>query len=272
MIIYNPKQWLRLIFQFHPADTARKLLPAMLAVGFYTAIFSVVELEYVHFQTLNTTAIHSLLGIVISLLLVFRTNSAYDRWWEGRKLWGSLVNTSRNIAMKWSVMIDPQYVHLRGDMRKLLTQFPLELKEHLRSNGVGEHRPNTIASGIIRLLHEAYSRKIITGDQLIILNPEVTALTDITGGCERIRSTPIPYSYNIFVKKFIFFYTATLPYAFVESYGYSTILLTMFIFYALASLELVAEEIEDPFGLDANDLSTDELAEKIGVSVRALIQ
>ena len=98
MISYNTKDWFTFIFRFHKADTFRTLLPIMFAIGIYTALIGYAEVEYwklaENSYVKNITIMHGMLGFVISLLLVFRTNTAYDRWWEGRKLWGSLVNNS----------------------------------------------------------------------------------------------------------------------------------------------------------------------------------
>jgi putative membrane protein len=99
------------------------------------------------------------------------------------------------------------------------------------------------------------------------MQDELRLYSESLGACERIRSTPIPYSYSLFIKKIIFLYTLTMPFGFVTDFGYWTILVTTFIFYAFASLELIAEEIEDPFGTDANDLPTDDLALKIGKQI-----
>jgi putative membrane protein len=111
----------------------------------------------------------------------------------------------------------------------------------------------------------------ISGDQLIIINNEVQSFTDICGACERIKNTPIPYSYSSFIKKFIFFYIMTLPFGYVFSLGYYVIPVVVFTFYVLASLELIAEEIEDPFGNDANDLPTVKLASNIKKHVEEII-
>ena len=111
----------------------------------------------------------------------------------------------------------------------------------------------------------------ISGDQLIILNAEIQSFTDICGACERIKNTPIPYSYSAFIKKFIFFYVMTLPFGYSFSLGYYTAPVVVFIFYVLASLELIAEEIEDPFGGDANDLPTQKISENIKKHVEELI-
>ena len=106
MISYNPKDWFTYLFRFHKADTVRKLAPLIIGISFYSAIIAFLELEFwklsANNHLRNITVMHTLLGFAISMLLVFRTNTAYDRWWEGRKLWGSLVNNSRNLALKLS--------------------------------------------------------------------------------------------------------------------------------------------------------------------------
>uniref|UniRef100_UPI0037BEAB27 bestrophin family ion channel n=1 Tax=Flavobacterium sp. TaxID=239 RepID=UPI0037BEAB27 len=111
----------------------------------------------------------------------------------------------------------------------------------------------------------------ITGDQLIILNGEVQSFTEICGACERIKNTPIPYSYSAFIKKFIFFYIMTLPFGYVFSLGYYAIPVVIFIFYVLASLELIAEEIEDPFGMDANDLPIEKITANIKKHIEEIL-
>ena len=104
MVSYNTKDWFTFIFRFHKADTFRTLMPIMLAIGIYSGIIGYLEVEYWKLAdnsyVKNITIMHGMLGFVISLLLVFRTNTAYDRWWEGRKMWGALVNNSRNFAIK----------------------------------------------------------------------------------------------------------------------------------------------------------------------------
>ena len=116
---------------------------------------------------------------------------------------------------------------------------------------------------LFQKVNDLYLTSKITGEQLIIINSEIQSFTDICGACERIKNTPIPYSYSAFIKKFIFIYVLTLPFGYVFSLGYYVIPVVVFIFYVLASLELIAEEIEDPFGTDANDLPTDKIAANI---------
>jgi ion channel-forming bestrophin family protein len=260
MVKYNPKEWFSLIFKFHKSDTFRILFPVIIAVAVYTFIIAYIELELWKIGDKNVSALHSLLGFVLSLLLVFRTNTAYERWWEGRKQWGELVNNSRNLMLKIRAFVPDEHNIYRESVAILISNFVFNLKEHLRNNsslnnldengkvGVLElkektHLPNAIALQLYKLVNEMYIKKVITGDQLILLNLELKSFTDIAGGCERIKSTPIPYSYSIFIKKFIFVYIITLPFAFVSVFGYMTIPVVGFVFYVLASLELIAEEI-----------------------------
>jgi ion channel-forming bestrophin family protein len=234
MIAYNPKDWFVFIFRFPKADTFRKLLPLMLAIIVYSAVVAYVEVEILDFlekkHTQNLTMIHSLLGVLISLLLVFRTNTAYDRWWEGRKLWGSLVNNSRNLALKLApILTDEEDRHF---FRTAIPSYSFALRDHLRDEQTRvelfdvdlntkikpdehKHLPNQVAKTLFEKIHQLHEEGVLSGQQLIFINEELRSFTDICGACERIRNTPIPYSYSIFLKKFIFFYVMTLPISYV---------------------------------------------------------
>jgi hypothetical protein len=113
--------------------------------------------------------------------------------------------------------------------------------------------------------------KIITGDHLIVLNAELQSFADNLGACERIKKTPIPYAYSLFLKKIIFIYVFTMPIGFVLDYGYWAVPVVTFVFYAFASIEVIAEEIEDPFGTEANDLPTDSISETIRANLHDIL-
>ncbi|WP_443939177.1 bestrophin family protein [Pedobacter sp. MW01-1-1] len=277
MINYNSKAWFAFIFHFHKSDTIRQLWPIILIVAIFSGGIAYLELEVFHLSknsyVTNLGMMHTALSMVISLLLVFRTSSAYDRWWEGRKLLGSLVNVSRNFAMKVKALNLPE-----EDMRFYeygIPKYGFALKEHLREKKYfgknsllieveeGKHIPNQIASSMITRMYELHRKGLVSAEQLIFLTTDLNQFTDICGACERIRNTPIPFSYSTFIKKFIFTYVATLPIGWVFNLGYSVIFIVPFILYVLASLELIAEEIENPFGYDANDLPVDKITANI---------
>lgn len=291
MVKYNPKTWLSLIFHSYSKQVMKTLTPTLLFMIAYTiavcyVIVDVLQLHESDFQL--TIAMHSLLGIVLGLFLVFRTNTAYDRWWEGRKLWGGLVNSSRNFALKLNAYLPDENVSEREWFAKMVNNFVYAMKESLRTgvqmNQLEEveqgflkklenykHKPNYIGSQLYQKVNELYTKKKITGDQLINLDKELKDFIDIIGACERIRNTPIPYSYMMYVKKFIAIYIITLPFGFVMQSGYFTVPIVVVVTFVLMSVELIAEEIEDPFGKDLNDLPTDELSLKIKDNVNEIL-
>jgi len=291
MVKYNPKTWFSFIFHAYSRQVMKTLTPTLLFMTLYTAVCCWVMLDYLKLHESDfqpTIAMHSLLGIVLGLFLVFRTNTAYDRWWEGRKLWGALVNSTRNFALKLNAYISPESHEERDWFAKMIPNFIFATKESLRSGvqfdeiePVSEnfreelkkykHKPNRISALLYSRVNTLYKEGKITGDQLINLDKELKDFIDFMGACERIRNTPIPYSYMMYVKKFIFIYIVTLPFGFVTQSGYMTIIIVVLITFVLISVELIAEEIEDPFGKDLNDLPTDELAVKIRDNVREIL-
>ncbi|MFM9983827.1 MAG: bestrophin family protein [Flavobacteriales bacterium] len=290
MIAYNPKEWFTFIFRFHKGETFRLLVPSIIAICLYSALIAAVDSVWLHLDkesiASKISVMHSLLGFVISLLLVFRTNTAYERWWEGRKLWGGLVNCSRNLAIKTHSIVDVKHHDV---LHKLICAFPFALKNHLRNvAAISEtelaellnekhyagikHLPLKISSEFYHYLISLNKAGKINSEQMLILNNEVQQWMEICGACERIRNTPIPFSYSVFLKKFIFFYVMTLPIAYAPVLGFYSIPIVLFIFYVLASLELIAEEIEDPFGDDPNDLPLDTISKNIRKNVDTIFK
>lgn len=286
MINYNPKDWITFIFHVHKADTIRTLWPLMLSVALFSGMIAFLELNYLKLAETtyvkNIGMMHNLLGFVISMLLVFRTNTSYDRWWEGRRLLGALTNVSRNLAIKIkSLKLKPEHLEF---FDYAIPKYAFALKEHLREKQYfgknsflievdgGKHIPNQVAGSMSTRIFELQASGEINSEQLIILNADVQQFTDIMGGCERIKNTPIPYSYSAFIKKFIFIYVITLPFGWVFSLGYFVIPIVPFILYVLASLELIAEEIENPFGEDANDLPVTEICDNIEKHVGEILK
>jgi putative membrane protein len=280
MISYNPKNWVKFIFSFSKSDTVRMLWRQIIYIGILSLVITFVELHFFPKADFlkHLIAVYSILGFVISLLLVFRTNTAYDRWWEGRKLWGAIVNDTRNLALKINAI---HTIKSEQDFFKnTICNFCFSSKNHLRSQAVDqelifndrvenqryskvENKPLFFINLIQSKLYNLKIQGLISDNEWLLMDKNVNALVDALGGCERIKNTPIPYSYSLFIKKFIFIYVITLPLAFVNQFSYFSALISTFVFYALVSMEVLAEEIEDPFGEDDNDLPTDQICERI---------
>lgn len=282
MIKYNSKTWFRHILSFHKTDTIYTFRYELLIVAIFTAVFAYIEQTYLQpyehiFAKIGQ--FFSFIGFAFSLLLVFRINSAYDKWWEGRKLWGALVNNARNFALKIKAFVPDSESEVKDKLYDWMAAFPKSLKFHLRDRieidelplsdelkkvlAGKKHIPNAIAGQIYILLKKLKNQKHLSEEEMLMLDKEVKSLTDILGACERIKNTPIPYSYNMFLKKLIFIFIILSPFAFVEALHYWCIAVTVLIFYIFVGLEYISEEIEEPFGTDNNDLPLEEMAGKI---------
>ncbi len=279
MIDYNPRNWLTLIFALHKSDTLRMLWKELIYMGIFTLLIAFLKIHF--FPKVDyldkLIAVYSLIGFVISLLLVFRTNTAYDRWWEGRRKWGELVNDTRNFSVKINAMVSN--TDEKKEFARLIHLFVFSMKEHLRKGvlidelpfteneklqlNTSKHIPTTVVGWIYAKIHVLVKEGKLYKEDLIVLDKNLNGFLEACGACERIKNTPIPFSYSLFIKKFIFIYVLTLPLAFVSVFGYLSALIATFVFYVLVSMEVLAEEIEDPFGNDDNDLPTDQLSQKM---------
>ena len=244
-------------------------------------------------------SIAATLGGALAIFIGFRNNSAYGRWWEARTLWGGIVNSSRVLARLIITFTDshahqPNYDRARSEAFKRAMVLKVVAWAHaLRLQLRGEsdlspvtallpsderttivkagNKPNLIMQAMGRRIYQAMADGTLGGFDSFQIEGQLLALANHQGGCERIKNTPIPFSYSTFIKKFIVVYTVTLPFGFALVMGWMAVPVVMFIFYVLASLELIAEEIEDPFGRDSNDLPMERLAATIADNVNALL-
>ena len=265
-----------------------KVFPALMVGVLISTLL--VYLATQHYVTAPAVPVigFTVFGVILSIFLSFRNTACYDRWWEGRKLWGSLVNNSRNLALKMNSLLPHDDEKNRSFFKKIIPLFAVELKNHLQNEktrlaldaqphheitgfDTSKHIPNQVVAVLLNKIHLLKRDRVITEFELLYINNELQSFMDICGACERIKNTPIPYSYSAFIKKFIFLYIITLPLGFALTLGYFTIPATLFISYVLASLELIAEEIEDPFGNDDNDLPMERIAANISKNVHDIL-
>lgn len=280
-----------MIFHAYSRAVMRTLTPVLISMAVFTAFLCYLLLDILRLHENDfhpTISMHTLLGIVLGLFLVFRTNSAYDRWWEGRKLWGSLVNNTRNFSIKLNAFLPDTDKTNRTWFAQMISNLVIALKEHLRSgvqmneltdteDGIFkklesfQHKPNGISVFLYKRVNELYKKQLITNEQFFLLDKELKEFAEVVGACERIKTTPIPNSYTTYIKQFIFIYIITLPLGFVTTSGYFTVPIVVLITFVLLSVELIAEEIEDPFGKDINDLPTDQITIKIQKNIKEIL-
>lgn len=268
----------------------KRLIPNMVLITIITALLIGLHLYSKEFHDINmhiSGALPGYMGAALGLLLVFRNNTAYERWWEARKEIGALVNNARNLAIGLNGLL-PDAHKEKTRLAHLLIAFVFAMRSHLRNSKddhdidlvdeadrkpilEAKHRPNVIANQMMGRLEELWQNKLLTDIQQSILIERVMALIDIVGKCERIKNTPIPSAYSVLLKFFINLYVIILPFALVDEIGWACIPLILLMYYILMSIVLTAEEIEEPFGKDLNDLQMDALSNNIKTNVLEII-
>jgi ion channel-forming bestrophin family protein len=281
--------WFQIAFQLK-GSVLGAIYKRVLLCGLFGVLISIMY----HFQLPVSQPILGTVipSIVLGLLLVFRTNTAYDRFWEGRKSWGSIVNNTRNLARQIWVSINEIESEDRNDKigaLYLLVAFAIATKQHVREESVNSelevlmpsskynqlamigNPPLEVAFWISDYLQYQYNRKCINSYQLAGMQELVNNLVDNLGACERILKTPIPLAYAIHLKQLLLLYSLLLPFQIVESLGWWTGLLTALIGFTLFGIEAIGLEIENPFGYDANDLPLNAICQTMKRNIDDLI-
>ncbi|WP_035562300.1 bestrophin family protein [Hymenobacter sp. IS2118] len=288
MIIYKSTDWWEALRHLKSSGVIRHLLKRVLWVGLYATAITAGAVYYHWISFVVDKEFFSFLGILLSLLLVFRTNTAYDRFYEGRRLWGQLVNNCRNLAILLHARLPAEDHANRAYLAGLLSNFPIALDGHLRQGakihklaevtpGYREqlHHIDHVPSRIAAQLQEFYERllrdDVLLPTHLLTLQRHHEALLDVAGACERIKATPIPFSYSYFIKGFITVFILVMPFNLLDTYEYLTIPITMFGAYALLGVEMIGDEIEDPFGKDSNDLPLTQISNRIRANVHEIL-
>lgn len=277
--ISKHRSWFRYAFQLRgsviPAVSFRTLI-----CGAFGAFVSVLHFGGI---PVSLPILASVIpNIVLGLMLVFRTNTAYERFWEGRKLWGGLVNTTRNLARQiWVVILEKEEADRQDKLAalNLLVAFSVATKLHLRQDPVNEelqpllkpqhyerlksmnNPPLEVAFWIQDYLQQQYHRERLGVYQLGAMQELLNQMVDALGGCERILKTPIPLAYAIHLKQLLLIYCLTLPFQFVSQLGWWTAPIVALVSFTLFGIEEIGIEIENPFGRDPNDLPLDQICE-----------
>ncbi|MFO0895956.1 MAG: bestrophin family ion channel [Pirellulales bacterium] len=220
-------------------------------------------------------------GLILGLLLVFRNNTAYDRWWEGRKLWGQLVNDSRNLSLKAMSVASPEE---RRQLARLLGGFANALRLHLRGPtkladvpGFGQeaakpiHVPLYLAGQVQALADEWRVSGRIEAALTPVFDVHIRGLMDVCGACERIHTTPLAKSYVALLRHGIAIYAVAAPWFVAWDIGFWSIPVSALMFYYIFGVELLAEELEDPFGTGPDDLDLDRYCRTIENSVNQVL-
>ena len=268
---------------FPPLKIRSKLWTSMVVLAFY-GLLVWYAIWFEHLAPIEWGAESTVVnGLALGFLIGFRNQHAYDRWWEARKLWGQLVNENRNLCLKVRSLPGIEAAD-RGEIGRLVISFAEALKDHLRRrDGSDEatalaenkvhwnHQPSRLAGVIVDMVVRWQRDGRIDGWGLLWLDDQVKCLMEICGACERIRNTPLSSSYRALLRHGIAIYLVIAPFYLIDDTGIYGFPMFVLAAYFLLGIELVAEEVEEPFGAGGDNLPLERYCATIATSVHEIL-
>lgn len=266
-----------------PLPVWKRLDAAVVVVIVYAIVVKyITEIEHWNFpKWIGDMAVVN--GVILGVLLGFRNVQAYDRWWEARKLWGQLINDSRNICLKVKAFVKVGSDEHRR-FGRLIVGFAVALKNHLRGGkplqvvpgfeketARPDHVPLQLAEWTFAQLRAWRTGGKLGDIDSLLIDQHAKALMDVSGACERIRSSPVPLSYRALLRHGTIFYLLSAPWFMSGEYGYMAVGVVAMLAYFLLGIELTAEDVEEPFGKDGDDLELSRFCETIRKSAEQIL-
>lgn len=281
MIIRKNEHWFKMLFIWK-GSVLPQLLPRLLLLFLLSVCVVYLKGKLFDFKIPLSPAPFTLFGIALALFLGFRNNASYDRFWEARKVWGALLNDTRSLARQAVTMsgYPPESKEVHTFIHYLIA-FTYALKHQLRHTDASADLDKRLSPELSEKLKPAIYKPILLMKEMgawvqkakeegkidTILqssfDQNLDKLSDIVGACERIASTPIPYTYRILLHRTVYIYCFLLPFGFVDSLSWFTPFIVSFIAYTFVALEAIADEIEEPFGTEPNDLALNAMTSMI---------
>ena len=276
MISYDASNRLKVILSYQGT-----ILPSVLSYMVWMLLWTgslLFVFKFFELQFELGGQLHTFLGVALVFLLVMRTNSSYDRYWEGRKQLGALGITARNLAVKSNSIIPESEQGFRSEISSLIGAYVLCVKEHLRDGITNKELkglssanreelekfsspPNGILCILGKRLHSCIDQKWMAPPEFGSFNSSLDDLQAVLRALDRIRFTPLPFAYVNQLKVFMMIYLGTLPLVLIPKFDYLTLIGMFFAVYAFVGIEEIGLEIEDPFGDDPNDLPIEQICQ-----------
>ncbi|WP_426115363.1 bestrophin family protein [Massilia sp. PWRC2] len=296
MIVRDRPSGASLFLALHGSVLPR-ILPALLVNIAIATLVTWSHGDLFQLKITLTTIPFTLIGLPLSIFLGFRNNAAYDRFWEGRKLWGELLLRSRNMARQCLSLIDPRAlpagaaqlgdvrvrllhrtIAFNHTVRQLLRELPPDgavqaclLPDEWQRLQSAPHKPDFLMQQMGQDLGLCIRDGRIDPCLAASIDSTLSALTSAAASCERIRNTPVPFSYTLLLHRTAYLYCFLLPFGLVDSIGFMTPFVVAIVAYTFFGLDALGDEIEEPFGLDSNDLPLDAICRAIEIEVRAAL-
>ena len=283
------REWFKVILQMQSS-----VIPAIIFRVTFCGLFGFLISLLYYFKLPVNWPIESgvIPSIVLGMLLVFRTNTAYERFWQGRQLWGIIINTVRNFSRQIWVSVEenePSDRQEKETIMRLLVAFAIAGKLLLRGQQINHelegymplewyeklkkmnHPPIHIAFLISDYLQHQYERGCINSYQLTAMFKLLDRMIEALTGCEGILKTPIPLAYAIHLRQLLLIYCLSLPFQIVNDFHFWTGIVVALISFTVFGIEEIALEIENPFGYDPNDLPLDDICTTMHLNIEDLI-
>jgi putative membrane protein len=281
-MISRPKyNWFRMLFVWR-GSVLPQVLPRLLLLLAVSVVVTYYHGMVFRHRIPLTAAPFSLFGVALAIFLGFYNTVSYDRFWEGRKLWGALLNTTRSLTRQALTMSGYSTGSAEAThFVRLLIAFTHTLRHQLRHTDPAPDLHRLLPPDLAHTVQQAHFQPIVllremgywvrrarengqtdTSTQLAF-DHNFNQLSDIVGGCERLASTPVPYTYSVLLHRTVYLYCFLLPFGLVESISWATPLVVVFIGYTFMALDAIIAEIEEPFGTEPNDLALNTMSRMI---------
>ena len=286
MIVRPRPHWVRLLFVKRGSLLPRILPQQLFVIGLACAVV-LVHGELFRWKVTLTASPFSLMGVALAIFLGFRINASYDRYWEARKLWGTVLVECRNLARQaltlpardtkarpfvlglvaFAAALRNQ---LRGEAQDagLAELLPTDMVERCRA---ARSAPTLVLLWLGRWLEERREAGALQSILAPAMERSLDGLSAALGGCERIANTPLPFTYGVILHRTVYVYCMLLPFGLVDTIGAMTPLVVAFVSYTFFALESLSDEIEEPFGRQPNDLALDAIVAGIDASLREML-
>ncbi|MBJ6143302.1 bestrophin family protein [Hymenobacter sp. BT559] len=281
MIIRPKDNWLRLLFVWR-GSVLPQILPRLGALLVLSVAVVLAHGQLFAYKVPLTAAPFTLFGVTLAIFLGFYNNASYDRFWEGRKLWGALLNTTRSLTRQALTLgPSPSNAPETAHFVRLLIAFVYALKHQLRRTDAAPDLGRLLPAPLAQAVQQATFKPMLLllelgrwvqqrhgnspadlGAQLAF-DHNFNQLSDIVGGCERLAGTPIPFTYSVVLHRTVYLYCFLLPFGLVDSTGWATPLIVAFVGYTFMALDAIMRDIEEPFGLGDNDLALNTMSHMI---------
>lgn len=287
MIVRPRIHWLKMLFVWK-GSVLRKIMVQLAIITLFSSAVYFCKGKVFDYKVHLNPAIFTLIGLALAIFMGFCNSASYDRYWEGRKLWGSLLNESRTLTRQILSLVNDEAPGALAEKQKVIrtiSAFCWSLNDYLRDKpATGRlgcllsaeqmqalegktYVPNIILDGIAGWLNEQYRKENIDSIILISLENQLNQFSVILGGCERIRNTPLPLAYSILLHRTVYLYCFWLPFGLVDSVGWMMPPIVVLISYTFIALDAIIREIGEPFGEEENDLALNSICRTIEYSI-----